>query len=130
MFERSRLFRLIIDEVEKTLSYVDLGIARQYAELMEDAAARDEIFGLIEVEYRRTVEAVLRLSGGTAPAERFPRFRRRLARRLATINQVSLQQVDLLRRFRLTSTDQQRQQYLSALLLSINCTSSGFGATG
>ena len=32
MFEDSRLFRLIIDEVEKTLLLVDLDIARDYAE--------------------------------------------------------------------------------------------------
>ncbi|HEY7026388.1 MAG TPA: phosphoenolpyruvate carboxylase [Gemmatimonadales bacterium] len=130
MFERSRLFRLVIDEVEKTLAYVDLEIARLYADLVPERTSRDEVFGLIEAEYRRTVEAVLRVSGGTEPAERFPRFRRRLARRLPTINQVSRQQVELLRRFRAASTDQQRQQYLSALLLSINCISSGFGATG
>jgi phosphoenolpyruvate carboxylase len=130
MYRESRLFRLVIDEVEKTLSYVDLDIAREYAELVNGRNARQEIFGLIEAEYHRTVEAVLALSGGTELAERFPRFRRRLARRLATINQVSRQQVDLLRRFRAASTNQERQQYLSALLLSISCTSSGFGATG
>jgi phosphoenolpyruvate carboxylase len=130
MYRESRLFRLVIDEVEKTLSYVDLDIARQYAELVSDRRAREEIFGLIEAEYHRTVKAVLALSGGTDLAERFPRFRRRLARRLATINQVSRQQVDLLRRFRAASSDQERQPYLSALLLSISCTSSGFGATG
>ena len=55
---------------------------------------------------------MLRVSGDSELAERFPRFRRRLARRLPTINQVSRQQVDLLRRFRAASTDQQRQQYL------------------
>jgi phosphoenolpyruvate carboxylase len=73
---------------------------------------------------------VLRVTGGTEPAQRFPRFRRRLQRRLATINQVSRQQVELLRRFRASPGDQERQQYLSALLLSINCISGGFGATG
>ena len=91
--------------MEKTLSYVDLDIARQYAELVPDATARDEIFGMIEAEYRRTVEAVLRVSGGTELAERFPRFRRRLVRRLATINQVSRQQVELLRRFRAAGSE-------------------------
>ena len=43
MFADSRLFRLIVDEVEKTLSYVDLDIAREYAGLVPDAggARRD-----------------------------------------------------------------------------------------
>jgi phosphoenolpyruvate carboxylase len=130
MYKDSRLFQLVLDEVEKTLSYVDLDIAHLYAELVPDATTRDEIFGLVEAEYRRTVEVVLRLSGRAELAERFPRFRRRLARRMATINQVSRQQVELLRRFRAAAGEPERQQYLSALLLSINCISSGFGATG
>ena len=37
----SRLFRLIIDEVEKTLLLVDLDIARDYASLVPDAGVRD-----------------------------------------------------------------------------------------
>ena len=36
MFSESRLFRLIVDEVEKTLTYVDLDIAREYADLVPD----------------------------------------------------------------------------------------------
>ena len=38
MFADSRLFRLIVDEVEKTLSYVDLELAREYAALVPDGA--------------------------------------------------------------------------------------------
>ena len=37
MFEASRLFRLIIDEVEKTLLLVDVDIARDYASLVAEA---------------------------------------------------------------------------------------------
>jgi phosphoenolpyruvate carboxylase len=130
MYNDSRLFRLIVDEVEKTLSYVDLELAREYAELVSDTTARDAVFGRIEEEYRRTVEAVLRISGGTELAERFPRFRRRLVRRLPTLNQVSRQQVELVRRFRESGGDRSQEELLSALLLSINCIAAGFGATG
>jgi phosphoenolpyruvate carboxylase len=130
MFTESRLFRLIVDEVEKTLSYVDLGIAREYAELVPDAGVRSNILGMVEEEYHRTVEAVLRISGGKELAGRYPRFRRRLARRLPTINQVSRQQIELLRRFRESGGDKTQEEQLSALLLSINCIAAGFGATG
>jgi len=130
MYQDSRLFRLILDEVEKTLSYVDLRIARQFAELAPAGPGREEIFGLVEEEYHRTVRTVLSVTGGSELAERFPRFRRRLVRRMATINQVSRQQVELLRRFRASEAEEERQQYLEALLLSINCISAGFGATG
>jgi phosphoenolpyruvate carboxylase len=130
MFAESRLFRLIVDEVEKTLTYVDLDIAREYAELVPDAAARGRILSLVEEEYQRTVEAVLRISGGSELVERYPRFRRRLARRLPTINQVSRQQIELLHRFRDSGSDKSQEEQLSALLLSINTIAAGFGATG
>jgi phosphoenolpyruvate carboxylase len=130
MFGDSRLFRLIVDEVEKTLSYVDLEMARQYAELVPDERVRAAIFPLIEEEFHRTVEAVLRISGATELAERFPRFRRKLARRLPILNQISRQQIELLRRFRESGSDKSQEELLSALLLSINCIATGFGATG
>jgi phosphoenolpyruvate carboxylase len=130
MFSDSRLFRLIVDEVEKTLSYVDLELARQYAELVPDPVVRDAIFPMIEAEFQRTVEAVLRISGDRQLAERFPRFRRKLARRMPTLNQVSRQQIELLRRFRESGGDRTQEEQLSALLLSINAIAAGFGATG
>jgi phosphoenolpyruvate carboxylase len=130
MFRDSRLFRLIVDEVEKTLSYVDLTLAREYAELVPDARARDTVFAMIQEEYHRSMEAVLRISGGKELNERFPRFRRRLARRLSTLNQISRQQIELLRRFRESGGDRTQEEQLSALLLSINCIAAGFGATG
>jgi phosphoenolpyruvate carboxylase len=130
MFGDSRLFRLIVDEVEKTLSYVDLEAAREYAELVPEARVRDAIFPMIEEEYHRTVEAMLRISGATELAHRFPRFRRKLARRLPTLNQISRQQIELLRRFREGGSDKSDEELLSALLLSINCIATGFGATG
>ena len=130
MYSDSRLFRLIVDEVEKTLSHVDLDIAREYSALVPDPAVRDAIFPMIEEEYHRTVEAVLRISGGRELAERFPRFRRKLARRMPTLNQVSRQQIELLRRFRASGGDKTQEEQLSALLLSINTIAAGFGATG
>jgi phosphoenolpyruvate carboxylase len=73
---------------------------------------------------------VLRISGGAELAERFPRFRRKLARRLPILNQISRQQIELLRRFRESGSDKSQEELLSALLLSINCIATGFGATG
>jgi len=126
MFRDARLFRIILDEVEKTLLAVDLDIARSYAELVDDPQLRDSIFGRIEREYRLTCEMVLRVSAGAQIAERFPQYRRRLQRRLKTLNQVSREQVGLLRQFRAGGDEEVR----NALLLTINCAAAGFGATG
>jgi len=90
---------------------------------------REAIFPLVEEEYRRTVEAVLRVSGGREITARFPQFRRRLGRRLPTLAQVARQQIELLRRYRAASGKAQ-DDYLASLLLSINCVAAGFGTTG
>jgi phosphoenolpyruvate carboxylase len=130
MFADSRLFRLVIDEVEKTLCYVDLEIARNFASLVPEPETRDAILQRVEVEYELTVAAVLRVSGGTALAERYPRFLRRLGRRLPVLNQVSHQQVKFLRQFRGAAEEGEKKEVLSALLLSISTLAAGFGATG
>src|SRR4029450_8253122 len=130
MFRDSRLFRLIVDEVEKTLAQVNLDMGRQFAALHPDREVRDTVFGLIEDEYHRTVRTVLHVSEGRALAARFPGFLRKLARRMPTIDQAGRLQVDLLRRYRAAETDDDRNEALHRLLLSINCVAAGFGATG
>jgi phosphoenolpyruvate carboxylase len=130
MFEDSRLFRLIIDEVEKTLLFVDLDIARDYASLVEDASVRDAILPMIEQELRLTRDMVLKVSGGAEIAERFADYRARLAARLPAVNEVNRMQVELLRRFRGAPDEPTREAFKSALLLSINTVAAGLGATG
>ena len=126
MFLDARLFRLILDDIERTLLQVDLAIAREYAALVEDAASREEILAHIEREYALTCEMVLLVSEGGEIGERFPQFKRRLGRRLQTINQVNREQVGLLRALRAGGGPDIR----TALLMSINCAAAGLGATG
>jgi phosphoenolpyruvate carboxylase len=130
MFKDSRLFRLIVDEVEKTLLIVDLDIARAYSGLVAEAEVRDTIFPMIEAEYRLTADMVRKVAGEGEIGERFPRHREVLAERLPMINEVNREQVELLRRFRGASTEAERERYKAPLLLSINCIAAGLGATG
>lgn len=126
MFGECRVFRTVIDEVEKTLLAVDLDIAREFTGLIGDRALSEPIFGAIEAEYHRTCAMVLEVVDAGELAERFPQHRRRLARRLPTMNQVSRQQLQLLQRLRNGGDDEVR----TALLLSIKCAAAGLGATG
>ena len=110
---------------------VDLGIAREYAQPVPDARTREGIFGMVEEEYHRTIDAVLRVTGGAALLERFPRFRRRLSRRLPALNRIGLEQVELIRHFRnVKDRGRLRDEELAPLLLSINCVAAGLGWTG
>jgi phosphoenolpyruvate carboxylase len=129
MFKEFRLFRLIVDEAEKTLLQVDLSMAREYAHLVGETRVRENIFQMIESEYRLTVDMLLKVSGGRKIAERFPQLRTRLARKLPSIESANRQQIELLQRYR-TAEPNQQEVHKAALLLSINCIASGFGATG
>jgi phosphoenolpyruvate carboxylase len=130
MFRTFPLFRLIVDEVEKTLPLVDLAIARRFAGLVPDQALRDDIFGMVEAEYGRTVLHLLRVTGETALLDRFPNHRGRLDSRLPMLNRASLRQVDLLRRVRSRPPGADAGEDLVPLLLSINCVAAGLGWTG
>jgi phosphoenolpyruvate carboxylase len=130
MFAEFRLFRLIVDEVEKTLLQVDLKIAREYAQLIEDATLREAIFRRLEEEFELTTRMLLEVSGGGGIAERFPQLRRRLARKLPSIAQANRQQVQLLRRYRRAPDEPAKEALKVPLLLSINCIAGGFGSTG
>ncbi len=130
MFKDSRLFRLIVDEVEKTLAIVDMEIAWDYASLVAEKRVRETILEMIEKELALTTQMVLKLSGSASLAERFPKFRASVVERLPTTNQVNREQVELLRRFRATEKTQDREAFKSALLLSINTVAAGLGATG
>ena len=128
MFEQHKLFRLMIDEVEKTLFQVRLEIARDYAALTPDQATSQEIFTMIEQEYDRTCKVVLKITGGSTLCERFAMFRDRLSRRLPIIDRVSREQVKLIKVCR--EQDPVEQENLVPLLLSINCVAAGLGWTG
>ena len=126
MFAESRLFRLVIDEAEKSLCFVDLDVARSYAELLADPELRERIFGMVEREYALTCRQVLDLTGETHLGQRFRKFSRKLQRRGQILKQVGLVQSRLVRRFR----ERKDHADLIPLLLSINCVSSGLGWTG
>ncbi|MBI1731896.1 MAG: phosphoenolpyruvate carboxylase [Gammaproteobacteria bacterium] len=126
MFSGSRLFRLIIDEAEKSLCFVDLDVARSYGSLLPDPALRERVFGLVEREYELSCAQVLELTGEAHPGQRFRGFSRKLQRRGQILKQVGLVQTRLVRQFR----ERRDHADLIPLLLSINCVSAGLGWTG
>jgi phosphoenolpyruvate carboxylase len=126
MFAESRLFRLIMDEAEKSLAFVDLEVARSYADQVDNKELRDTVFNMIEKEYQLSLAMVLKITDNDDLTERFPKFSRKLKRRGQILNQVGKEQVELVQRFRKTGD----QEDLIPLLLSINCVSAGLGWTG
>ncbi len=130
MFNDSRLFRLIVDEVEKTLTLVDLEVAKSYSELVADEQIRNTIFDMIVKEYELTIDMVLKITGEEKLCERFKRFSRKLSRRSPVLHQSGMEQVKLVNEFRNRGEEDDPLEDLIPLLLSINCISAGLGWTG
>ncbi|MEQ8230535.1 MAG: phosphoenolpyruvate carboxylase, partial [Gammaproteobacteria bacterium] len=132
MFAHSRLFRLVIDEVEKTLALVDLAIAERYASLVPVTAVRHAVLELIETEYARTRDEILALTGEQALVERFPGFRERLAARLPMLAALGREQVEVLARFRAQAGQEpiEKLDLTVSLMLSFNAVATGMGRTG
>lgn len=72
-------------ENAKTLLLVNLEVARGYPELLADKEAREEIFAMVETEYRKTEKAVQAVMEEEDLSRQFARFGQRVARRLPVL---------------------------------------------
>jgi phosphoenolpyruvate carboxylase len=70
MFREAPLFRLILDEVERTLLQVDLSIGAEFAQLIDDEGVREPIFTRVTEEYRLTCRMILDITGDSGIGER------------------------------------------------------------
>jgi len=126
MYNRSRGFRLAVDEVEKSLYLADMGVAEQYASLVPDRNDGERLFALIRHEHARTSRAILELTGETTLCERFEGLRRRFERVRPMVDQANRWQVQLLRQSRASPGS----ETMMPLLMTMNCVAQGLGWTG
>jgi phosphoenolpyruvate carboxylase len=131
LFQRDPLFRLIVDETEKSLMLVDRQVARAYAALLPDQALARGLMTLIERELAASERAVLAITGEGDLGERFPMLHAQLRRRRPLLAAAGLEQARLVRAFRDPGGDEAaRRDALTPLLLSMTCVASGLGWTG
>jgi phosphoenolpyruvate carboxylase len=127
MYNRSRGFRLAVDEVEKSLYLADMSVAEQYAELVTDRTSAERIFALIRHEHQRTSRTILELTGESRLCERFDGLQRRFERVRPMVDQANRWQVQLLKE---TRKGQPNETLMMPLLMTMNCVAAGLGWTG
>jgi phosphoenolpyruvate carboxylase len=131
MYDKSRVFRLVIDEVEKTICTADMDIARRYAALVPDRERADAIFGAVLAEHELTAGQILHITGEADLGARFPAFKRRHDHVRPMLERTHALQAELLHQFRHEKqSGAARPKVLPPLLLSMNCISAGLGWTG
>ncbi|HEX2190002.1 MAG TPA: phosphoenolpyruvate carboxylase, partial [Longimicrobiaceae bacterium] len=127
MMEAFPLFHDLVRNVEMGMAKADLSIARRYADLVEDAALRDRVFGRIVEEFDRTRRMVLRVTGQERLLDENPVLARSIRLRNPYVDPLSLVQVSLLRRKR---AGEESEELNYAIAATINGISAGLRNTG
>ena len=131
MYREWPFFRTLLSNAQMALAKTDMGIAREYADLCEDAHKGQKIYELIRAEYLRAVEQILHVADGKALLEESPSLALSLATRNPYLDPLNSIQVALLRRIRATPPQEQADSpWLEPLLRSINAIAAGMRNTG
>jgi phosphoenolpyruvate carboxylase len=127
MYQNWAFFRGLMSNMDMVLSKTDMGIASRYAELVEDVALRDQIFGAINSEWESTVEMLFAVTGNTTLLQDNPAFARSLLTRMPYIDPLNHLQVALLERHRAGDNDALVKR---AIHLTINGIATGLRNSG
>jgi phosphoenolpyruvate carboxylase len=137
MYRDWPFFKTLIDNAQRSLGAADLNISRLYSSLVSDEALREEIFGEVEGEYRRLVNAILLITGQDAILDSIPVLQRSIRLRNPYVDPLSFVQVSLLHRQRqecgpsVIDEDRDRcDQMMDIILHSINGIAAGVQTTG
>ncbi|HWP42150.1 MAG TPA: phosphoenolpyruvate carboxylase [Blastocatellia bacterium] len=127
MVRRFPLFNDLIRNIEIGMAKADLTIAGLYAELVSDEQVRRRTFAMIEEEFDRTYEQILRITGQSRLLETNEVLARSIRLRNPYVDPMSLIQVELLRRKR---GGEESEELNYALAATINGIAAGLRNTG
>jgi phosphoenolpyruvate carboxylase len=131
MVEKSPIFKLITDNVEKMVFLTDFAVAKEYSTLVEDQDSSQAIMELIKAERDLTEQMLLKITQQDGLCVRFPNFHQTMSARVEGIRQIGLEQAKLVKQFRAAQQgDSTEGRNLIPLLLSIICVAAGLGWTG
>jgi phosphoenolpyruvate carboxylase len=131
MYRDWPFFRTLLDNTQMALAKADMGIAWEYARLVQDADRARAIHAAIRTEYQRTVEQTLAVCQIAELLEDTPLLQMTLSRRSPYLDPLNYIQVALLRRYRAPHTPQDaKQALLGPLLRTINAIAAGMRNTG
>ena len=93
-------FRSVFANMAQVMAKAEMQLARLYANLVDDKATADRIFGLISEEFERTREVYLTVTGNADLVSENQRQARSLKRRYPYLLPLNAVQLELLRRYR------------------------------
>jgi len=127
MYRDWPFFRAQLSNMDMVLAKTNIAIASRYADLVDDAALRNEIFGRIRAERQASIDALLAITGSDALLAGNPLLSRSISNRFPYLDPLNHLQVNLLREYR---EDSQDPKVLRGIQLTINGISAGLRNSG
>lgn len=100
LYRRWPFFRTVLSNLAQVMAKSDLAIAARYAELVEDPALREQIFGMISAEHARTIRMHAAITGNDHLLSDNPSLAESIHNRFPYLEPLNQMQVELLRRLR------------------------------
>ncbi|MEY4496647.1 MAG: hypothetical protein RL744_1711 [Pseudomonadota bacterium] len=127
MYKEWPFFRTLLSNMDMALAKSDLALASRYSELVSDPKLRKRIFGAIETEWNKTVNALSLVTGEKTRLARNPALARSIRNRFPYIDPLHHLQVELVRRYRAGKHDERVQR---GIHIAINGIAAGLRNTG
>ncbi|MGQ4599965.1 phosphoenolpyruvate carboxylase [Nocardia sp. R6R-6] len=100
LYRRWPFFRTVLSNLAQVMAKSDLDIAARYAELVDDVALREQIFGMIRDEHARTIRMHAAITGNDHLLADNPSLAESIHNRFPYLEPLNQMQVELLRRLR------------------------------
>ena len=127
MYKEWPFFRTLLSNMDMALAKSDLALASRYSELVPDVKLRKKIFGAIEAEWNKTVDALNLVTGEKVRLAKNPALARSIRNRFPYIDPLHHLQVELVRRYRAGKHDERVQR---GIHIAINGIAAGLRNTG
>src|SRR4051794_23490671 len=127
LYKEWPFFRMLLSNMDMVLAKSSIAIASRYAELVPDAALRENIFGRIRREWHASIETLLDIMGQDRLLQGNPLLERSIRNRFPYLDPLNHVQVELLKEHRAQNPD---EQVLRGIQLTINGISAGLRNSG
>jgi len=127
LYKEWPFFRMLLSNMDMVLAKSSIAIASRYAELVQDEALREKIFGRIRREWHSCIETLLDIMGQDRLLQGNPLLERSVRHRFPYLDPLNHVQVELLKEYRAQNSD---EQVLRGIQLTINGISAGLRNTG
>ncbi len=132
MYSGWSFFKTLVDNTQISLLKADMDIATLYAGLVPDKKMSTSIFDDIRLEYERTRDSVLAISGYQELLDNEPITKESVRLRNPYVDPLNYLQVDMLRRIRTLSNPEspEAEALREVIILTINGIAAGLRNTG